>query len=162
MAKAPITFEWVEDLLPKNHLRKPMFGGFAYYFGPLLIMVVFESEGDRTYKKIQYDFDLWNGCMFPSERENHEAILKKFPFLFSHPVLGTWLYLPAQSEDFESHAETILKEIRRHSPLFGTIPKAKKKASRQPTKPEKKSSSGKKLSLTRPTMFSDEPGDQND
>lgn len=126
MAKDLTNLKWIEELLPEGYTRKHMFGGFAYYLNGKIILTMFESTGDRTYKDKTYNFDIWNGCMFPSERENHPAILKKFPYLLNHPVLPKWLYLPADSEDFDQLIEGPLRELRRHSPLFGSIPKPKK------------------------------------
>ncbi len=86
MAKEPQDLAWIAELTPKNTIRKPMFGGFAYYLDSKLILVLFESIGDFTYKNKKYDFELWNGCMFPADYEQHESIKKKYPFLINHPV----------------------------------------------------------------------------
>jgi hypothetical protein len=152
MAKALDSLQWVEELLPKDHLRKHMFGGFGYYLETKIVLAIFESTGDRTYKNKTYDFDLWNGCLFPCERENHPSILKKFPMLSSHPVLSKWLYLPVQTENFETVMEEILKEIRRRSPLFGVIPRGKKTK-----KPRENLNALKKTDTRKPMMFREEP-----
>lgn len=137
-----------------------MFGGFAYYFENKLVLCLFEDSDTKSYKNLKYNFAIWNGCLFPSDRENHVEILKKFPFLINHPVLPKWLYLPQQSENFESHTELILKEIRRRSALFGTIPKQKKKTPEKKT-PEKKThvDSYDKIDTRRPRMFASESVD---
>lgn len=139
---------WVEDLLPEGFIRKPMFGGYAYYVGPLLVLVLFESPGDRVYKNKIVDFDLWNGCMFPAEKHKHEKIRALFPNLIVHPILGKWLYLPQQAEDFETQVAQIIKQLRRNLDLFGTIPKQKKMKS---TSPQLKGP----IDTRRPTLFSD-------
>lgn len=151
MAKNLIELHWVEDLLPPHFTRKPMFGGFAYYLDEVMVMALFESTGERSYKGQNFDFDLWNGCMFPAEREHHAAIQKRFPILINHPVLPKWMYLPLQTENFENFAAEILKEIRRKSKLFGSIPKSKKKVS------HRKAIALEKIDTRRPRMFSDEP-----
>jgi hypothetical protein len=153
MAKNLIELGWIEEMLPSQYIRKPMFGGFGYYRDELMVLVLFESAGDRTYKNITVDFDLWNGCMFPAERECHPAIQKKFAILINHPILPKWLYLPIQTENFESIATEILREIRRNSKLFGVIPKPKKKQKPAPTK----ATPLVKIDTRRPRMFSDEP-----
>lgn len=142
MAKELNNLNWIEALLPKDFIRKPMFGGFAYYSDNRMVLAMFESPEPRSN---------WNGCLFPSEREFHPAILKKFSYLSNHPVLPKWLYLPLDSENFETHAEDLLKEIRRRSPLFGVIPKAKK------TKQKNSVIQNKKIDTRKPRMFSDVP-----
>lgn len=153
MAKELIELNWIEDLLPSGVLRKPMFGGFAYYLDDVLLLVMFESPGDRTYKNIECDFDIWYGCLFPAEKIHHSEIIKKFPFLFSHPVLAKWLYLPIQTENFEQLAESVVKELRKKSELFGVIPKSKVKKKKTLTTQEK-------LDTRKPSMFSDEPAQE--
>lgn len=158
MAKELQSLNWVEELLPNDHLRKRMFGGFAYYVDEKLVLVMFESLGNKEYRGTQYDFEIWNGCMFPVEKENQALVLKKYPFFIVHPVLGKWLYVPLDSENFDEMIESIMPEIRRKNPLFGTIPKVrstKKKSPKTKTMPEK----GEKIDLSRPRMFSDEPAE---
>lgn len=142
MAKELNNLNWIEYLLPKEFIRKPMFGGFAYYCGHKMVLALFENNEPRSN---------WNGCLFPSEREFHPTILKKFGYLSNHPVLPKWLYLPLDSENFENHVEEVLKEIRRRSPLFGVIPKAKK------AKPKSQVVQNEKIDTRKPRMFSDDP-----
>lgn len=141
---------WIEELLSRDFIRKPMFGGFAYYFENRLVLVMFENPGDRSYRKIKYEYDLWNGCLFPAEREVHHEIFQKFSFLINHPILSKWLYLPLDSENFEAHAEELVKQIRKRNPKFGVIPKVKK------TK-RKKAGDNKieRINTRKPRMFSE-------
>lgn len=155
MAKDLDSLKWIERLLPEGYIRKHMFGGFGYYLNEKMILAMFENFGDRSYKDQAYDFDIWNGCLFPAERESHQEIKKKFPILISHPVLPKWLYLPSQTEDFDSHAENILKEIRRQSKLFGVIPKPKKTKNVKSKKSSVKRDAAS--DMRRPRMFRDEP-----
>ncbi|MGZ3692241.1 MAG: TfoX/Sxy family DNA transformation protein, partial [Pseudobdellovibrio sp.] len=148
MAKELAELYWIGELLPSNIVRKSMFGGFAYYLDTKLVLLLFESTGSKKYKNQAYDFELWNGCMFPAEKENHAKIKNKFSFLINHPILPKWLYLPLETENFEDNVRKVLREIRKQSPLFGTTPKAKQK--------KMKSSPNVKLNLKRPRMFSDE------
>ncbi len=161
--KEPRELKWIEEELPHDEfLRKPMFGGFAYYFGPVLKLVMFEVEGDNRYRDHVYPFEVWNGCLFPAEREHHEALLKKYPFLINHPVLPKWLYLPLKTEDFESLVVQVLKDVLKPTGLWGTIPKAKKKKTAAKKTASKKAvekkSGGKKsakaLDTKKPKMFS--------
>lgn len=155
MAKEPDTLKWVEELLPRGFTRKPMFGGFAYYFGEKIVLALFESTGDRSYKNKHYNYDLWNGCLFPTDRNKHSDITKAFPVLNPHPVLSKWMYLPVESENFDTFAENILNEIRKRNPLFGTIPNSKKSKiiNRAAEKLEK-------IDTRKPRMFSDEPAEE--
>lgn len=153
MAKTLHELGWVEDLLPENTIRKPMFGGLAYYLEQKLILCLFEDDSTRSYKNKKFDFALWNGCLFPADRENHPELFKKFPFLINHPVLPKWLYLPLETEDFESLAQQVLREIRKGSPLLGTIPKPKKSkklATKNKTLPKQK------VDTRQPKMFANE------
>ncbi len=150
MAKQPTEHAWIESLLPEDYRRKPMFGGFAYYSDIKMILVIFEKDGDRSYLGKKYDFELWHGCMFPTEKENHSAITKKFSYLIPHPVLPKWLYLPTATEDFDSKIEDVMREVRRTNSLMGVIPKPKKKKTAK-AKPESKIKDTKK-----PRMFSDQ------
>lgn len=149
MAKDLDALKWVEDLLPKNVIRKSMFGGFGYYVEGRLILTMFESPGDRSYKNLHFDFDIWNGCMFPVERVHHSQALAEFPILRKHPVLEKWLYIPLETEGFENYVESILTVIRRGSSYFGVFPKPKKKKAI--------TTKSKKINLLVPQMFRDEP-----
>lgn len=123
--REPDTLDWVEELLPQDYFRKKMFGGFAYYHNEKLLLLIFESEGHTEYRGTHYDFEIWNGCMFPVEKEHQHSVLKQFSFLIQHPILPKWLYIPQNTEDFEFHVQSIMKELRKENPLFGTFPKTK-------------------------------------
>lgn len=129
-----------------------MFGGFAYYLQDKLILVLFEKEGDRSYLGETYEFDLWNGCMFPVEKQFHSEVLRKYPFLVNHPVLPKWLYLPQQVEDFEERAEKIVKRLFAPQSLWGVVPQRKRKKTTAKPKKEKIEI----IDSRRPRMFSDE------
>jgi hypothetical protein len=156
MAKHPLDLQWIESLLPSDFIRKSMFGGFGYYVDEKMVLALFESVGDRTYRGKQFQFDLWNGCLFPTDRENHREILKKYPVLFAHPILPKWLYLPSSTESFDDNVEAILREIRRKSNLWGTVPKSKKSKA-QKLLSEKLTAEESKMDTSKPTMFRDEP-----
>ena len=98
MAKALDELQWIEDLLPESFNRRAMFGGFAYYDGPFLKLVLFEGGSEK-----------WDGCMFPAEKEHHEKLLSQFPFLVNHSVLPKWLYLSLNDENFEDHAKKVVR-----------------------------------------------------
>jgi predicted flap endonuclease-1-like 5' DNA nuclease len=155
MAKRLENLDWIEDLLPKSIVRKAMFGGFAYYLENKMVLAIFEDEKTRTYKNKTAPYAIWNGCMFPVEKELHAKVLKDYSFLSPHPVLPKWLYLPAESENFESHADEILQQIRKRNPNFGVIPKTKNKTKAKRSEKLKV----EKIDTRRPRMFSDEPAE---
>lgn len=161
MAKELASLNWVEELLPQDYLRKRMFGGFAYYIDEKLMLLMFESEGNKTYQGQKFDFEIWNGCMFPVEKERQAEVLEVFPFLFPHPVLGKWLYIPMETEDFDSNVQSVLREIRRKNELFGTIPKAKGSKAKVTKKKAKAQDEEEIIDTRRPRMFSDEPGEKS-
>lgn len=140
---------WIEDALPEGFVRKPMFGGYAYYIDERLILTIFESPGDRTYKDITCDFDIWDGCLFPADRDKHAQILALYPILVNHPVLPKWLYLPQQTEGFEDLATKIIRQIPRRIDIFGTYPKPKSKKTPNLVKLK----SGR---IPKPSMFGDD------
>lgn len=144
MAKTLNELQWIEDQLPESFNRRAMFGGFAYYDGPFLKLILFEGSSDR-----------WNGCMFPAEKEHHPQLLQAFPFLVNHSILPKWLYLSLNDEDFEDHAKKVVRELAKPQTLFGTIPDRKKKAEKKVNKPlkiEKVSTAD----MRKPRMFRDE------
>ena len=147
MARKLNELHWVEELILTSAIKKPMFGGYAYYRDNKLILVIFENPGDRKHKNINYTYDLWNGCMFPCEREQHSLIKTKFSFLINHPVLPKWLYLPLDSEYFEDSIKKIIREINKVNSPFGVFPKLKK---------SKKLKTHGKIDLKKPQMFQDE------
>ncbi|MES2802050.1 MAG: TfoX/Sxy family DNA transformation protein [Bdellovibrionota bacterium] len=144
MAKTLDELQWIEDQLPESFNRRAMFGGFAYYDGPFLKLILFEGSSDR-----------WNGCMFPAEKEHHSKLLQQFSFLVNHSILPKWLYLSLSNENFEEHAKKVIRELARPQSLWGTIPDRKKKAEKKSNKPvkiEKVSSTD----MRKPRMFRDE------
>lgn len=151
MARDLTELKWIEELLPMDEInRKSMFGGFAYYFGGKIALVVFESEGDYVYKNKCFKFEIWNGCMFPVEREFHPQIRKAYPYLLNHPVLPKWFYLPAKSENFEEQVADIIKKVFRPNSNWGSIPEAKKPKQVVAVKYDPS------LDMRTPKMFADE------
>lgn len=151
MAKALDELQWIEDLLPESFSRRAMFGGFAYYDGPFLKLVLFEGGSEK-----------WDGCMFPAEKEHHKKLLSQFPFLVNHSVLPKWLYLSLNDENFEEHAKKVVRELARPQTLWGTIPDRKKKADKKKATGKVKKSKPEKIEkvsaedMRKPRMFRDE------
>jgi len=155
--KSPQELLWIEDLLPLDqYQRKPMFGGFAYYYNSKLILLIFEDAKTTSYKNIHLDYPIWHGCLFPSERDKHAIILKNFPILTQHPVLPKWLYLPTVTENFEEELSQIIKNVIKNSDIWGIIPKNKAAQQKRRSKANKQNSQSKKIDMSKPQMFRDD------
>ena len=121
MKKKSKNFEliWLfEDL--ENELSfytRPMFGCLAAYYNGKIIAVIAEKS----------DYE-WNGLLIPTERENHNKIINQFPTLEVHKILPKWLYLSRNSLNFEDDSLQVMKQIRLGNPLFGVLPKVKKRS----------------------------------
>lgn len=107
-------------------LAKRMFGGAAVYDRGQLLLLLMESPGENVYRGKKYAFDLWNGVFLPTSREHHQALLAEVPSAVSHPVLGKWLYIPEDSENFEEDVRRALLLIARESELIGVTPKPRR------------------------------------
>lgn len=119
----------LEDLLwivepicnDSSYIERPMFGCRAcYHRGRLKVVLAGQAEP-------------WNGAMFPTERHHQPSVIAEFPELEPHPVLGKWLYLSLQSEEFESTCEEVMKRIVRDDERFGVIPPPKKSRAKNPS-----------------------------
>lgn len=129
MKASPHHLLWIEELLPEDFVRKPMFGGFAYYWNQKIMLVVFEKPGDKEHRGQIYPFDLWDGCLFPLERDHHPEATRLFSDLIPHPVLPKWFYLPTATEGFDEVVGEILREMKRPISIWGVTPQKKKKKS---------------------------------
>jgi hypothetical protein len=159
MAKELVELNWIEELLPQDHVRFKRFGGFAYYVEEKMILFLIESLGNTTYRGQEFDFELWNGAMFPAEKEHHPEILRLYPFLRNHPILPKWLYVPTGGDDFENDVEMLLRELRRRNPLFGSIPKARSPKKKGRGRSEISAEEAETIDTRTPRMFSDEPAE---
>ncbi len=130
-----------------------MFGGFAYYIDQKIFLTIFENEGDFVFKNETFDFEIWNGCLFPIEKEFHPKAFQKFPFLKNHPVLKKWLYLPLKTENFDDCVIQILKDILKPNSFWGVRVKPKNKSKKTKSRLRNQKISAKDLRT--PKMFSD-------
>lgn len=113
----PHSLHWiVEDIAEDpSYLEKPMFGCRAcYHRGRMKLLLADQSEP-------------WSGLLLPTEREHHASVLAEFPDLEVHPILGKWLYLSQQHEDFESLCGAIVGRVKADDPRFGILPGEGKK-----------------------------------
>lgn len=123
--KAPKEFslKWAFDPF-RNHptfRSKRMFGGLAAYLMERLVMVLTESPGERSYRAVDYPIEIWNGVLFPTEWEHQGLLTTEFPSLLPHPVLGKWLYLPLEADDFEETLMSLGELIARYDPRLGVL-----------------------------------------
>ncbi|CAH2900092.1 MAG: FIG00462619: hypothetical protein [uncultured Paraburkholderia sp.] len=109
---------WVFDPLNDDagFMRKRLFGFEAAYMDGLLCLSVGNGE------------EPWNGLLVCTSRERHADLIREFPELAPHPVLGKWLYLSQRNEDFEAIADRLVKLVSRRDSRIGVEPGAKKKA----------------------------------
>lgn len=120
MNSALKNLQWIEELLPHDIQMIPKHGGQAYFLDSHLVLILVEhSENLYTHKGVDYPFALWKGCIFPIEQKKQNAFFLKYVFLENHPVNKNWLYIPADSENFEDEVKQMLREISKRNPLLG-------------------------------------------
>ncbi|NIQ39781.1 MAG: hypothetical protein GTN81_14515 [Proteobacteria bacterium] len=97
-----------------SYLEKSMFGCRRCYLQGRLILVLASRKQEP-----------WQGLLILTAKEHHLSLLRQFPELTVHPVMGKWLYLPESLEDFEDLASTIVDLIVQNDPRIGVVPKSK-------------------------------------
>lgn len=150
---------WIEELLPRGFEAIPKKGGVAYFLDMKQVLFLIEKPGEYEHKGVTYPFELWNGAIFPIEYKKQSAFFLKYLFLENHPANKDWLYIPANSENFEDEVKQVLREISKRNPLLGlpikySDPEAKKKAvprpkNTAPKKADKKKENALFLSIAR-------------
>lgn len=110
---------WIEELLLPGYDAAPKHGGMAYYVDMKLVMILVERKGLYEHKGVSYPFELWNGAIFPVEKKAQNAFFLKYLFLENHPANKDWLYIPAESEDFEDQVKQMIREVNKPNPLLG-------------------------------------------
>ena len=105
----------VESIMDEpSYIERSMFGCLAIYLHGRMVLLL--SEGEEP----------WNGLLIPTDHEHHKSIVNEFNYIVQHPVLKKWLYLPENTEDFESAASEIIHAIEINDPRFGVEPKERK------------------------------------
>ncbi len=114
----PHPLHWVVESLwdEPSYLEKPMFGCRACYLHGQLVLVLASQDEDP-----------WQGILIPTEKAFQQSLLAEFKELRIHPVLGKWLYLPEDSEEFEETAQRLVDKISRADPRIGVMPKPRKR-----------------------------------
>lgn len=135
---------WIEELLPDDAQSLPKHGGIGYFLDMHLVLLLVEQP-DSTYehKGVTYPFQLWNGCIFPIAYRKQSAFFLKYSFLENHPANKDWLYIPAESENFEEEVRLMMREISRRNPLLGLPMKFKEPLASKPAAKKLKKKSGK-------------------
>lgn len=111
---------WIEELLPHDIQMIPKHGGQAYFLDGNMVLILVERPGSHyEHKDVTYPFDLWKGCIIPVEQKKQNAFFLKYLFLENHPANKNWLYIPAESENFEDEVKQLLREISRRNVLLG-------------------------------------------
>lgn len=117
---------WIEELLPPGIEGTPKQGGMGYYQDMKLVLILVErANSSYEHKGVTYPFDLWNGLILPVEKIRQNAFFLKYSFLENHPANKNWLYIPAESENFEEEVKQVLREVNRQNPLLGIAVKIK-------------------------------------
>jgi hypothetical protein len=106
-------FEPIED--DPGFMSKRLFAFEAAYVDGLLCLAV--GNGDEP----------WNGLLVCTSRERHADVIREFPELAPHPVLGKWLYLSQRNEEFEAVARAVVQMIQRRDSRVGVEPGVRKK-----------------------------------
>nr|BFD64990.1 hypothetical protein HAGR004_00120 [Bdellovibrio sp. HAGR004] len=137
---------WIYEFFEEKSdaIIKSMFGGLALYYQGQLKLVIMEDAGNDLYRGKKYPYDIWNGLLICTSREQHPALQAQFPSLVLHPVLPKWLYVPFTSESWESLADSIIKLVRSGDPRIGVWPQQKKKKKVSRKKVSKKISTSRK------------------
>lgn len=117
---------WIEELLPHEVISKKMHGGLGYYLDDKLVLMVVDYGSSYEHKGISYPFVIWNGCFFPIEPIKQGRVFMDYSFLENHPASPKWLYLPADTEDFEENVQKLVREIKKRNPLYGIQIKGEK------------------------------------
>jgi hypothetical protein len=103
---------WVVDSIVEepSYIERAWFGCRAIYLHGRLILVLCSGE------------EPWNGVLLPTEKEFHKDIRQEFENVVQHPILKKWLYLPENSEDFETVSSEIVEAVRGGDQRFGVEP----------------------------------------
>jgi hypothetical protein len=94
---------------------RSMFGAKAAYLDGKLMLCFCAGE------------EPWRGVLVCTDRSHHPALQTEFSELAPHPILPKWLYLPEDSDRFESAAQRLVTLAGRRDSRLGVVPKARMK-----------------------------------
>ena len=116
-AKKRPPFGFILDELADLEPRvRQMFGCHAIYLGEKIMLLLRARENSPEY----------NGVWVVTSKEHHAALFKDFPALTENPILGSWLFLPANAREFDDTALALCAAIRNRDKRLGRIPKPRK------------------------------------
>ena len=110
-------FQWIVEDLENDptFIQRKMFGAEVIFLNGRQVLALI--AGDEP----------WNGLLVCTSREFHASLMKGYPALKSHAVLGKWLYISQADAEFEEVALTVRDLARTGDPRIGIEPKARKK-----------------------------------
>jgi hypothetical protein len=112
--------QWIWEPLESDptFVLRSMFGAKAGYLQGRLVLAF--CAGDEP----------WNGVLVATEKAHHPSLGHEIRGLRTHPVLGKWMYLPQDSESFESSANRLVRLAQVRDPRIGVMPKPRRKSRR--------------------------------
>ena len=109
----------LDELTPLSPRIKPMFGCYAVYVGPRIMLVL------RKRKEHPGD----NGVWVATSKDHHKSLRKELPGMRTIRLLGkgttNWQVLPDGHPDFEASVMRACELIQGGDPRIGKIPKSK-------------------------------------
>ncbi|HUB18935.1 MAG TPA: hypothetical protein VL990_09895 [Acidobacteriaceae bacterium] len=100
-----------------------MFSGFAVYSGNLLVCMLRDSP------KSPRDNGVWV-VLAEGVEPKEKGLRKEFPSLrrieLLGGVIGHWLLIPAEGENFEAEAGRFCELLLRRDPRLGRVPKSRR------------------------------------
>lgn len=121
MATPALPYDFIFDCLPEDRVDiKKMFGHHCLYFDGLMVMFLIAKEGNPD-----------NGICLATSKPHITSLTKKIGSLRHLESYGAdakdWRLIPADSDEFESDAETACRLILARDPRIGREPKSKRK-----------------------------------
>jgi hypothetical protein len=116
----PHPLGWVVESLREepSYLEKAMFGARGCYLHGRLVLVLAARK------------EPWKGLLVPTEKKHHKSLQGELPDLEVHTILGKWLYLSEEAENFEETASRLVDLITEQDPRIGVLPKPRKKSTK--------------------------------
>lgn len=120
MAPSPVVHPFLYLAAPlaedPSFVERRMFGCLAiYYAGKMQLVLAAQNEAP------------WMGVLIPTERKFHASLMKEFPALAPHPILGKWLYVAEATTEFEPTIMRVIRRIAERDERFGILPNLRRK-----------------------------------
>jgi hypothetical protein len=109
----------IENLYAAEPIVKSMFGAYAVYVGPKIVLILRNKEDEDS------------GVWIATTPEHHKALKKDFPNMRNINLFGggtsSWQLLPMDADDFETSVNKVCTLILKGDVRIGKIPKPKTK-----------------------------------